>query len=98
MRIQSCLAVALLALACTSLTDPPNEPSSRVEPEGTDHFKVSYSSLWGVPKARAAAIDEANRFCGTRNALMVPDSEKTPQNESPSFEFVFHCEPERDPR
>ncbi len=95
MRIQSCLAVALLAFACTN---PPDEPSSRVEPDGTDHFKVSYGPLWGVRKARAAAIDEANRFCGARNALMFPDSENTPQNETTSFELVFHCEPERDPR
>jgi hypothetical protein len=95
MRIHSCLAVALLAVACTN---PPNEPASRVQPEGADRFKVSYNSLWTVPKARMAALDEANRFCAMRNALMVPDSQRAPVNESTSFEFVFHCEPERDAR
>ena len=101
MRIQSCFAAALLAFACTNLTNltnPTDEPASRVEPEGADHFKVSYPSLWSVRKARQEAIDEANRFCAMRNALMVPDAEHTPLNESTSFEFVFHCEPERDPR
>ena len=95
MRIQSCLAVAFLAFACAN---PPDEPASRVVPEGGDHFKVSYNSLWSAGKARTAALDEANRFCATRNALMVPDSQHTSVNESTSFEFVFHCEPERDPR
>jgi hypothetical protein len=95
MRVQSCLAVALLAFACTN---PPNEPASRVQPEGADRFKVSYPPLWSVRKARAAGLDEANRFCATRNALMVPDSEHTPVNATTSFEFVFHCEPEREPR
>ena len=95
MRIPSCLAVALLAFACTS---PPDETASRVQSDGTDRFKVSYGALWGVADARRAAIDDANRFCGARNALMVPNSEKTPLNASTSFELVFHCEPERDPR
>jgi hypothetical protein len=95
MRTQSCLAAAFLAFACTN---PPDEPTSRVQPEGADRFKVSYGTLWTIPKARTAALDEANRFCATRNTLMVPDSESTPVNASTSFELVFHCEPEREPR
>ena len=97
MRILSCLAVAFLALACANLTED-DEPTSRVLPHGEDRFEVSYGPLWDVDQARRAAIDDANRFCGTRNALMVPDSERTPYNATTSFQLIFHCEPEHDPR
>ena len=81
MRFLQYITLGAVALACA--------PAS-VQPYGPGLYTVSYGSIWGSGKARNAAVSDANEFCDSRGAAMVPVSENSAAG---SFELTFRCTP-----
>lgn len=82
------LAIALLLSATACATAPRN-----VQPFGPGLYTVSYSSMFGSGKSRAAAIRDANKYCKVHKAVMIPESEETSRG---SFTLKFRCSPDPD--
>jgi hypothetical protein len=88
MRFPTYVALAAVAFACAH-----RAPRTNVQPYGPGRYTVSYSSIWGLGKARTAAVSDANKFCNFRGGAMVPESESSTPD---TFELTFRCAAEPD--
>ena len=83
------LVPTVLALSAAAIVACAGAP--RIQDYGPGRYTVSYSSIVSEAKSRSAAIRDANEYCASKRATMVPVEETVVTGDVYNFTLVFEC-------